>query len=303
MDKLRALRMFTAIADSGSLTAAASKLGSSLPAVVRGLAALETDIGIRLFTRTTRHVALTEAGRRYLESCREVQLILQEAENDLRSEQVEPQGTLSVTAPVLFGQRYVTAGVTSFIKRYPNVEVRLLLLDRVVNLVEEGLDLGIRIGPLEDSTMFVQPVDHMRRVTVASSAYLKQNGTPKHPKDLRQHNCIRTFRPDSHSWSFADEGKRISVSVRGNFTVNQIAAAAEACVAGVGVGSFLAYQVADQVASGQLRVLLSKFEQAPVSVSIIYPEARLSPARTRAFTEHIKHHLQAERHAWQLARS
>src|SRR5689334_22180973 len=157
MDKLRAMRTFVAIADGGSLTAAARELESSLPAVVRLLAALEAELGARLLQRTTRRIALTEAGRRYLERCRAVDTLIGEAEAELRAEQTQPRGLLTLTAPVLFGTRHITSAVSAFVQRYPEVRVEFLLLDRVVNLVEEGIDVGVRIGELEDSSLIARP--------------------------------------------------------------------------------------------------------------------------------------------------
>lgn len=299
MDKLRALRTFVAIADAGSLTAAARVLGSSLPAVVRLLASLEAELGVRLFQRTTRRLALTDAGRRYLERCRQLETLLEEAEAELRAEQTEPRGTLSVTAPVLFGTRYVASGVTAFVQQHSQVRVELQLLDRVVNLVEEGIDVGVRIGALEDSSLVARPVSTLRRLTVAAPAYLKRSGTPLHPRQLREHNCITRSDGAAGSWSFLIGGKLGTVPVSGNLRVNQTAVAAEACVAGLGIGNFVAYQVAQELADGSLRLLLAEFELPPRPLHIVYPEARLLPARTRAFIDFMLAHLQAQRARWQ----
>jgi DNA-binding transcriptional LysR family regulator len=299
VDKLKAMRTFVAIADAGSLTAAARVLDGSLPAVVRTLAALEADLGVRLFHRTTRRIAITEAGRRYLERCREAQAVIDEAEAELRAEQSEPQGRLSVTAPVLFGQRHVAAGITAYAKRYPRVRVDVQLLDRVVNLVEEGIDVGIRIGHLEDSSLIAQQVGSMRRLIVAAPTYLTERGCPAHPKELLLHNCLRFWRAGAATWSFEVQGKRLEIPVRGSFSVNQAAAAADACVAGLGIGAFFAYQVASQLASGALRIVLAEFETPPYPIHIVYPEARLIPARTRVFIEFIRRHIAAEQAAWQ----
>jgi len=299
MDKLRAMRTFVAIADGGSLTAAARTLGSSLPAVVRLLAALEAELGARLFQRTTRRLALTEAGRRYLERCRQLETLLDEAEAEARAEQTEPRGTLSVTAPVLFGTRHVASGVTAFVRRHSHVKVELQLLDRVVNLVEEGIEVGVRIGELEDSSLIARPVSTLRRLTVAAPSYLKRSGTPLHPRELRAHNCITRSDGAGGSWRFLLDGKPGSVQVHGNLRVNQTAAAADACVAGLGVGSFLAYQVAGEVAAGSLQILLAEFELTPRPIHIVYPQARLLPARTRVFVDFLLAHLQAQQAAWQ----
>jgi DNA-binding transcriptional LysR family regulator len=302
MDKLRALETFVAIADAGSLTAAARARGSSLPAVVRLLAGLEAELGTRLFQRTTRRITLTDAGRRYLERCRELLALLAGAEAELHADGTEPRGKLSVTAPVWFGQRHVAGGVAAFVQRYSGVSVDILLFDRVVNLVEEGIDVAVRIGALDDSSLFAQSVGSMRRVTVAAPAYLAQRGSPEHPRQLSGHNCVRVWRAGNSAWEFNEGGKPFSVPVQGNLSVNQVSAAADACVAGLGVGTFFAYQVAPFVASGALRVILAGFETLPRPIHLVYPEARLLPARTRVFIEFMKKHIVAEEATWQLDR-
>ena len=299
MDKLRAMRTFVAIADAGSLTAAARAEGSSLPAVVRLLAALEEELGVRLVQRSTRRLALTPVGRAYLERCRAVLALIEEADAELHADQHEPRGTLRVTAPVLFGQRHVARGVTAFVQRHPQLSVELTLADRVQNLLEEGVDVAIRIGSLEDSSLIARRVGEMRRVTVAAPSYLAQRGVPEHPLDLLAHNCVRYYRPGAPGWPFRVDGAPLVVPVSGNYSVDQSAAAAEACVAGLGIGSFLAYQVAPHVANGSLRLLLEPFETTPRPIHVVYPEARHMPARTRAFLEFIIEHIAGERPAWQ----
>jgi DNA-binding transcriptional LysR family regulator len=297
MDKLRAMRAFMAIAEAGSLTGAARELQSSLPAVVRLLAGLEAELGARLLQRTTRRIALTEAGRRYLERCRAVDVLIGEAEAEVRSEQTEPRGPLTLTAPVLFGSRHIATGVSAFVQRYPDVRVEFLLLDRVVNLVEEGIDVGVRIGELEDSSLIARAVSTMRRLTVAAPSYLARRGTPAHPRDLLAHNCI-VF-TGRGPWLFHVDGRPLPVAVQGNLRVNQAELGARACAAGVGIGSFFAYQVASELANGALRVLLEEYEIPPRPIHIVYPQARLLPARTRSFIDFLLQHIQAEEVAWQ----
>lgn len=287
-----------AIAEAGSLTAAARLQRRSLPAVVRLLAALEAELGVRLFQRTTRRIAITDAGRRYLERCREAQAIIDEAEAELRAEQTEPQGKLRVTAPVLFGQLHVASGVTAYVRRYPRVTVELQLLDRVVSLVEEGIDVGVRIGAMEDSSLISRQVSTMRRLTVAAPSYLSRHGAPKHPKDLVHHNCV-SFTGGASAWSFVVQGKPLSIATKGNYSVNHAVAAAEACAAGLGIGMFRAYQVARLVANNELVVILASFEPPLYPVHLVYPEARLIPARTRVFIDFIKDHIVAQQAAWQ----
>lgn len=299
MDKLRAMRLALAIADAGSLTAAARAEGTSLPAAVRLLAALEAELGIRLFQRTTRRVALTEAGRNYVERCRTVLGLVHEAEAELHAEQTQPRGKLTVTAPALFGQRHVANGVLAYLQRYPEVQVELSLLDRVVNLVEEGVDVAVRIGSLEDSSLIARHTADMPRVTVAAPAYLARRGVPEHPRELLGHDCVRYSRGGPSSWLYREAGKVVAVPISGTLSVNLSAVAADACAAGLGVGNFFAYQVAPLVASGALRVILAKFEAPPQPIHIVYP-ARLLPARTRLFIGWMQGHIQEQQPAWQV---
>lgn len=291
MDKLRAMQVFLQIAEQGSLTAAAAALHTSLPAVVRSLAALETELGVRLFNRTTRRIALTEEGRVYLESARHVIAAVAEAESALRAEAAEPSGQLIVTAPVLFGQMYVAPAVTRFVQRYAKLNVKVELLDRVVNLLEEGLDVGVRIGQLQDSTLVAQPLTSVRRVVVASPRYLRRHGLPAHPKDLSRANCVLFSGASGSGWTFHEGSRKFNVAVSGNLQFNHNAPAVEACVADLGFGRFLSYQVAPHLARKELRCVLEAFEPPATPVSVVYPHARLLPTRTRLFVEWIKQAL------------
>ncbi|MDB5965421.1 MAG: transcriptional regulator, LysR family [Polaromonas sp.] len=293
MDKLRAMQVFIQIADQGSLTAAARVMDSSLPAMVRTLAALESHLGVRLFNRTTRRIALTEEGRHYLASCREVLAAVQDAEAALGGADGPPRGKLVITAPVLFGQMYVAPAVIRFVQRYPEVSCSLLLHDRVVNLLEEGVDVGVRIGQLEDSSLVAQGVFNIRRVVVASPAYLRRHGRPAHPRDLLAANCVQLSAPSGPWWTFHEHGKTFSVPVTGNLEFNNAAPAVDACLAGMGYGMFISYQVAAQVRQKKLAIVLEDFEPPLRPVSVVYPHARLLPARTRVFVEWIKAELLA----------
>ena len=286
MDKLHAMTTFVHIAEQGSLTRAAELLDTSLPSVVRTLAALEEALGTRLLNRTTRKLALTQEGREYLERCRRILADIDEAEQALTSQQHEPSGNLRVTAPVLFGQLHVTPVITSFIAQYEKVNVELLLLDRVVNLVEEGIDVALRISELADSSLVAVPVGRIRRVVCASPKYLKHAGIPKHPKDLVGHNCVRTsgFTPNS-SWQFFDKGRALLQPITGPFTCNQVVASIDACVSGLGLGMFFMYQVQHLLAQNKLAVVLESFEQIPLPVSIVYPHAKLLSTRVRCFVD------------------
>jgi DNA-binding transcriptional LysR family regulator len=288
MDKLKAMQTFVHIADQGSLTAAARSRDSSLPAVVRTLAALEADLGVRLFHRTTRRISLTEEGKRYLENCRQVLAAVEEAEAALSADAAEPAGQLTVTAPVLFGQMYVAPAVMRFVQRFERMRCSLVLLDRVVNLLDEGMDAGIRIGELEDSSLVAQPLGSLRRVVVASPAYLARHGVPRHPKELLQANCVRFLGSSGPWWTFHEAGRAFTVPVTGNLDFNHNAPVLEACLAGMGFGMFISYQVAPYLARKKLQLVLQAFEPPPRPVSVVYPHARMLPARTKAFIDFIK---------------
>ncbi len=291
MDKLRAMQTFVAIVDQGSLSAAARALGSSLPAVVRTLAALETSLDVRLLNRTTRRIALTEEGRTYLDTCRQILSELQEAEARLAARHEAPSGTLVVTAPVLFGQLHVAPALYRFLRAYPAVKCRLLLNDRVVNLWEEGIDVGIRISPLDDSTLVAQSLGAIRRVVVASPACLVEQGEVMHPRDLAGKNCIRSQGGGLGQWRFWEGGREFVVPVDGNLEVSHGLTAIDACLDGLGYGCFLSYQVAAPMADGRLVRVLKDYEGPARPVNIVYPHARLLPSRTRVFVEWMKREL------------
>lgn len=288
MDKFKAMQTFVRIAEEGSLTAAARSQGGSLPAVVRSLAAYESALGVRLFNRTTRRISLTEEGRQHLERCRQVLAAVQEAEEALGAEAGEPAGHLSITAPVLFGQMYVAPAITRFVQRHPGMRCTALLLDRIVNLLEEGLDLGVRIGRLDDSSLVAQPLGEVRRVVVATPAYLRRHGTPRHPRELLRANCVRTTMGPPTWGDFQENGKVFRLSVSGNLEFNHVWPAVQACAEGVGFGMFFSYQVAPLVADKRLKIVLEDFELPPRPISVVYPHARLLPARTRAFIDFLR---------------
>ncbi len=293
MDKLRAMQTFVQIADQGSLTAAARVLGSSLPAVVRALAAYEALLGVRLFNRTTRRISLTDEGRRHLDSCRQVLAAVDESEAALGAEARTPVGHLNVTAPVLFGQMYVAPAITRFVQAHPGMRCSVVLLDRMVNLLEEGLDVGIRIGPLDDSSLVALPLGQIRRVVVASPELLRRQGLPKHPRELLDANCLRVASGVAPpGWgAFRDWAKTLRLAVKGNLDFNHVLPAVQACVAGAGFGHFFSYQVAPYVAQKQLRIVLESFEPPPRPISLVYPHARLLPMRTRVFIDWMREEL------------
>jgi DNA-binding transcriptional LysR family regulator len=283
MDRLNAMRVFVAVADAGGLSAAGRRLGMPLTTVSRQLKALEEALDTRLVTRTTRRLALTEPGRAYLETCRRVLSDLDAAERRLAGEQAEPQGVLALTAPVVFGRRHVLPVVTAFLEAYPRMSVRMFLMDRVVDLVEEGLDLGIRIGHLPDSSLRATQLGTVRYVACASPSYLTEAGVPATPKELAGHRCIsfNNFLPTDR-WTFAGR-KPVSVTVDPRLIVNTADAAIDAAKAGLGVVRVLSYQADSSLKDDSLRLVLEDFEPAVMPVNLIHREDRLPQAKVQSF--------------------
>jgi DNA-binding transcriptional LysR family regulator len=294
MDKLRAMETFTRIVDGGSLTAAAEALATSLPSVVRTLAALERQLDVRLLNRTTRRLALTDEGREYYERCKRVLAEVEDADAALSARRVMPKGRLRVTAPVMYGRLHVAPVTAEFIVKYPAVQADLLLLDRVVDLVDEGIDIGVRIGRLPDSSLVAAAVGQTRRVTCASPAYLERAGAPNSPADLARHRCI-SFSGVSpgNRWTFGKDGGPSEVTVTPALASNQFDVALDACVHGIGLGQFLCYQVQALLDGGQLTRVLLDFEPPPVPIHVIFPHARLLSANVRAFVDWTVPRLQA----------
>ncbi len=286
MDKLAAMRTFVRIVDTGSLTAAASDLGTSLPTVVRTLATLERQIGVPLLNRTTRRIRLTDEGGQYLSLCRDVLSAIQETEHAVLSRRRELRGRLTVTASVEFGRRYVAPILARFLALHSGMSADLLLLNRVVNLVEEGVDVAIRIAHLRDSSLVAIPVGHVRRVVCASPSYLKRNGAPKAPSDVKDHRCIRhTILTPRNDWQFRVGQRKATIPITPVLTSNDIESALNACIGGLGLGMFLSYMVAPHLRAGRLICVLEPFEPEPVPVQIVYASSKLISTGVRAFTE------------------
>jgi DNA-binding transcriptional LysR family regulator len=284
MDRFRAMEVFVRIVDCGTLAAAADKLGVSAPSVVRTLAALERSLGVRLLNRTTRRSSLSDEGREYYERCRQVLAEIEAADAAMRSRRVKPKGRLRLTAPVALGQLRVAPVVTAFLARHPGVEVELLLLDRVVDLVEEGMDAAIRIAHLPESSLVAMQVGATRRVVCAAPAYLQRAGTLQTPSDLAGHSCIVfTGLAANNEWTFS--GKPSQVSVRPLLRTNQVNVAIDAIVEGLGCGQFLCYQVEALVAARKARYVLEAFEPPAVPIQIVYPHARFLSPNVRAFID------------------
>jgi len=273
MDRLDEWRTFIAVASRRSFVAAARALGRSPQAATRAVAALEGRLGTRLLHRTTRAVSLTGDGERILERARRALGEIDLLESALDAER-PLAGRLSVTAPALFGQLHVAPVVNELLRDHPGLDVRLMLLDRVVSLAEEGIDVAVRIGALPDSSLRARPVSSVRSLVCASPAYLKRRGVPRSPDDLADHDCIAylgaTAIPDR--WSFPSVGRRErSVAVHARLVVNTSQVAVEAAAAGLGIVRALSYQVAALVDGRKLKVVLEKFQPPPVPVQLLYP--------------------------------
>jgi DNA-binding transcriptional LysR family regulator len=286
MDKLNAMATFVRIVDRGSLTAAAHGLDTSVPSVVRILAALERYLGVRLLNRTTRRLHLTDEGAQYLDHCRTILAAVQDFELGLTSRQAQPRGRLSVTSSVLFGRRYVAPIAADFIGRYPEVTADLLFVDRVVSLLDEGIDVAVRIGHLRDSSLVATRVGAVRRVVCASPQYLQRHGTPQKPADITSHACVRhTGLAPRSEWQFHAGRRDIAIPVNAIMTFNEIDSALAACTQGIGLGMFLSYQAAPGRNSGELQYVLEDFETEPLPVHVVYPQTRLMSTRVRAFVD------------------
>ena len=286
MDKFAAMTTFVRIVEKGSLTAAANALNTSLPTVVRILAMLERQLGVSLLNRTTRRVHLTDEGARYLDRCRAILSDVQDAEAELSFSQAEPQGRLTVTASVLFGRRYIAPIVSEFIRRNQNVNVEMLFVDRVVNMVEEGMDVAVRIGHMKDSSLVAIQVGQVRRVVCASPQYLRRHGIPRTPEEVRAHRCVRHIGlTPRNEWNFRVGRRGISIPITCAIVCNEIDSTLNACATGLGLGMFLSYQTAPYRKSNKIRYVLQEFETEPVPVQIIYPHTRRLSTTVRAFVD------------------
>lgn len=294
MNRLLQMQVYVAVAEEEGFSAAARKLAMSPPAVTRAVASLEDSLGVKLLNRSTRFVRVTEAGLRYLEDARRILQYVQMADESAAGINAEPQGHLAVTAPVLFGQKYVMPCIVEYLKRYPKTEVDAVFYDRVINLLEEGLDVGVRIGTLPDSSMRALPVGKVHLVLVASPEYLAQSGTPQSPSDLDEHTIIhsRTVK-FSREWRFAWKGQTLLHTVSPRLTVTSNQAAITAAKEGVGICRLLSYQVADDLDSGCLKTVLDDYEPPALPVHIVHREGRLSSPKTRAFIDLMADMLKA----------
>ncbi|WNV11437.1 LysR family transcriptional regulator [Tardiphaga sp. 709] len=298
MDRIEAMTVFVAVADLQGFAPAARKLGLSASAVTRMVAALEERLGARLLQRTTRSVMLTDVGVRYLQRVRQILADIEEAEGSAQAERAQPSGRLVVSAPVGFGRLHVTPLISAYLQRYADVSGELRLTDRMVSLVEDGIDVAVRIGHLPDSSLVARQVGSMPRVVVASPDYLARRGQPKTPDDIAKHDTIQFGAiASAPEWRFVQNGDDIRITHMPRFTTDVADAAIWHAEHGGGLTRVLAYQAADALAAGRLKRVLTEFEPPAVPIHIVYPTSRLLSAKVRVFID-----LAAETCRWDFSK-
>ena len=295
MDRLHLMTVFVAVAEEEGFAAGARRLHMSPPAVTRAVAALEARLGVKLLNRTTRYVRTTEAGQRYLEDARRILAAVDAADEAAAGINAEPRGHLAVTAPVLFGRMFVMPGIVDYLDRYPGTEVSAVFLDRIVNLLEEGLDVGVRIGELPDSSMRALRVGSVRLVLCASPHYLQRHGLPQTLQDLTEHSMIASSAgSNAFGWRFETTSGSRTLRIQPRLSVTTNDAAIEAAVRGFGITRLLSYQVAPQIAAGELQIILKEYEPSPRPIHIVHREGRYASAKVRAFVDLMAARLRAE---------
>jgi len=295
MSRLHLMSVYVAVVDAEGFAGGARKLHMSPPAVTRAVAALEERLGVKLLNRTTRYVRMTEAGQKYYEDAKRIIALADEADDAALGINAEPRGQLTVTAPVLFGRMYVMPGIVEYLRRYPAVEVNALFVDRVVNMLEEGVDMAIRIGDLPDSSYRALRVGAVRRVVCASPDYLAARGIPQTPEDLPAHDIIlaRGVNP-ANEMRFLRDGQPVTVKLQPLLSISDNNSAAYAAMAGLGITRLLSYQIAEPLQTGKLKTVLSEFESPPVPIHILHREGRHSSAKIRSFVDMMAERLRAE---------
>lgn len=295
MDRIQSLEVFVAVAETRSFAAAARQLGLSAPSVTRGVNALEARLGVRLFTRTTRNVRLTEVGTAYLEDSRNVLSMLEAADDAAAGTATNPTGRLQITCSTEFGRIYVAPVLTDYLDRYPDVSANVLMVDRIVNLMEEGIDIGVRIGELPPSGLTAVRVGRVRRVICASPDYLAAHGIPQTPADLKNHQILSAL-PVSPvtEWRFGPEGQ-VTARIRPRLVLSSVAAAIDVTRSGWGLCRVLSYQIGPYLQNGELKVVLEDYEPDPLPINLVHVEGRRASAKVRSFIDFARDRLRAEK--------
>ncbi|MBH3462309.1 LysR family transcriptional regulator [Pseudomonas putida] len=295
MDHIHLMKVFVAVGELESFAGAARRLDMSPAAVTRAVSALEERLGVKLLLRTTRSVRLTEAGGRYLEDCRSILASIAEANEAAAGVNATPKGELAVTAPILFGKKFVMPSIVRYLQQYPEVDVSAYFLDRVVNMVEEGMDVAVRIGQLPDSGLKALRVGKVRRMLCASPDYLARHGVPTHPSELHEHVVIATTNLSPRAgWRFGMTDEPTMVRMKPRLTVTSNDGAIAAACAGLGIARLLSYQVVEEIASGRLQVVLADFEEAPWPIHILHRESKYGSAKVRAFIDMLAADVRAQ---------
>lgn len=296
MDRFHLMAVYVAVAEEESFAGGARRLGMSPPAVTRAIAALEKRLGVSLLTRTTRFVRATDAGQRYLEHARRILAETDEADEAVAGVNSAPRGQLAVTAPVLFGRMFVMPSIVDYLRHFPDMAISAVFLDRVMNLLEEGMDVGVRIGELPDSSMRAVTVGHVRRVVCAAPDYLRKHGVPRTPSELSKHTVIAAS-PVSPSvdWKFADGKKTTSVKLTPRLAVTNNESAIVAAAQGFGLTRLLSYQVAAFLASGQLKAVLGDYEPPRLPIHVLHIEGRQASAKVRTFVDMLVERLRGDK--------
>jgi DNA-binding transcriptional LysR family regulator len=294
MDRIEAMNTLLAAVEAGSLSAASRKLGMPLPTVSRKVSELEAHLRTKLINRTSRRLTLTDAGRSYVAGCKRILEDLEEIERATAGEYVVPRGDLVITAPIVFGRLHVLPVAAEFLKAYPDIDIRIVLADRVMNLHEDAIDVAVRIGVLPDSSLIATRVGTIRQVVCGSPDYFAAKGTPKNPEELRHHDCV-TFDGlmSPAEWKFAISGSSVTIAVHSRLVVSTAEAAIDAAIMSVGVTRVLSYQATDALRAGRLTLALEEFEPMPWPVSLVYTGQGLLPLKVRAFLDFAAPRLKA----------
>ncbi|MBY8973887.1 LysR family transcriptional regulator [Pseudomonas sp. P867] len=292
MDRFHEMQVFLAVAEEEGFAAAARRLKTSPPSVTRAIAAMEQRIGTQLLARTTRSLHLTEAGQRYLEDCRRILAELEEAEEAAAGSYSIPGGQLTVTAPVLFGELYVAPVLGEYLDQFPLVNISALLVDRVVNMTDEGVDVAVRIGHLHEPGQQAIKVGEVRRVVCASPAYLDQHGRPQRPEQLREARIVTSSSSQLVSeWTFVDAGRPLKIAIEPRLIVTANNAAINLARLDWGMTRVLSYQVAAAVAAGELELVLEAFEPAPLPIHVVFQQNGRIPAKVNTFVDFLSQRL------------
>jgi DNA-binding transcriptional LysR family regulator len=288
MDRLTAMSMFVRVAESGSFSAVAKELETTQPTVSKNVAELEVWLGVKLLNRSTRSLHLTEAGADYYERCISILMDIDEAEQNVGSLQSQPRGTVRVTTPAAFGELYMVPCLKGFFQQYPDIKVDLMLNDRSIDLIQEGIDMGIRMGNLSDSNLIARQLATSPMVTVASKDYLAEHGTPQHPRDIKQHNyIIYSGRGQAHDIEFSDGDVPVKINVHGNLMTNSSDAIRQALLSGHGISKAPKWLVGDALADGRLVSILDEFNLEPMPLSAVYPSGRHLPSKARCLLDYL----------------